>query len=120
MHEIKCVVGYVNVGLGSSSCVLVHILDLVLYIFSACFFPKLFSLSKYRFESFTSLCFLVSGFMIKEGMFIVEGVWGVLRSDFTKNQDIRNKKKLQNKKKSDRPTLCKSCYVTLNTYFFLA
>ena len=51
-------------------------------------------------------------------MAIVEGVGGVPRSDFTKNQDIRYKKINKNKKKSDRPTLCKTCYVTLNTYIF--
>ena len=49
-------------------------------------------------------------------MVIVEGVGGVLRSDFTKNKDIRYlKEKEKRKEKSDRPTLCKTCYVTLNT-----
>ena len=41
---------------------------------------------------------LLLGFREKEGAVIVEGVGGVLRSDFTKNQDIRYLKKIENKK----------------------
>ena len=42
---------------------------------------------------------LLLGSKEKEGMVIVEGVWGVLRSDFTEDQDIRYLKKRNKNKK---------------------
>ena len=51
-------------------------------------------------------------------MVIVEGVGASCAAILQKIRILDIKKNEKIKKKSDRPTLCKTCYVTLNTHFF--